>query len=381
MSSTSPEPGHIPEHPEALTAEWLSQALGLPVTKVRREILGEGQGFLGDIVRLHLESDAADAPASVVAKLPKKANRTVGEMMGVYERETLFFRDLAAAVPARVPAIHFSHYDPDRGSEKQKPILAAFDRLPGFMTPMIGALAMRIAGAKKRRYLLIMEDLEGFEPGDQLAGTSPERCAQVLEQFAATHRAFWESEALDESFWLLPLDIDARMRHAMFRRFLPAFRDIAPAGMEPYLAKLDASGAELTKRLAAEAPRTLIHCDLRLDNVCFDGGRCAFLDWQLVRSGPAAYDVAYFIGGALPAETSADDELRLLRRYHEALDVADYPFERFHRDYRRGLLLSLTSLAPTPDLAIDAGRGQEMMQRWRERLGARLANVDLDELV
>ena len=48
----------LPETPEELTAEWLSQALGWPVSDVRRQILGQGQGFLGDIVRLELTSDA-----------------------------------------------------------------------------------------------------------------------------------------------------------------------------------------------------------------------------------------------------------------------------------------------------------------------------------
>ena len=72
----------LPELPEELTAEWLSAALGWPIEAVERQILGKGQGFLGDIVRLHLRSDSRDTPASVIAKLPKKANRATGEMLG-----------------------------------------------------------------------------------------------------------------------------------------------------------------------------------------------------------------------------------------------------------------------------------------------------------
>ena len=70
-----PEDVFIPEVPEAITAEWLSEALGLPVDSVKRQILGEGQGFLGDIVRLHIESGAPEAPESVIVKIPKLANR------------------------------------------------------------------------------------------------------------------------------------------------------------------------------------------------------------------------------------------------------------------------------------------------------------------
>lgn len=377
----TPELSDVPEHIGAITPDWLSRALDLPIRSVRSEMLGEGQGFLGDIVRLHLETDAEDAPRSVVAKLPKLANRSVGEMMGVYEREHLFFRDLAQRVPVRVPRIHFSHYDPDRGAEKQKQILRFCDRMPRFMTTALAALGKAAAGAKQRRYLLIMEDLRELTPGDQLAGGSIEQCASVLEQFAATHRAFWGAADLDDKFWLLPFDIDARMREGMFRKSAPALHAVAPDGMRPYIEKLSRFGADLSKRLTAEAPTTLAHCDLRLDNMCFDGDACTFLDWQLVRSGPAAYDVAYFLGGALSPETTAAEEQHILRRYHDALGVADYPFEQLHRDYQRGLLVSLAALAPSADFAIDEGRGESMMQRWRERLLARLAHVDLERIL
>ncbi|TNF90088.1 MAG: hypothetical protein EP301_01735, partial [Gammaproteobacteria bacterium] len=67
----------IPELPEELTEEWMSGALGKPIKQLDQEILGQGQGFLGDIIRLHLKSDAAEVPATLIAKLPKKANRTM----------------------------------------------------------------------------------------------------------------------------------------------------------------------------------------------------------------------------------------------------------------------------------------------------------------
>jgi thiamine kinase-like enzyme len=385
---TPEEPGEtpeelveIPEEPAELTAEWLSEVLNWPVRSVRQEVLGQGQGFLGDIVRLHLDTEAADCPATVIAKLPKKANRSMGEMLGVYEREVMFFRDYAVTIPVRIPTVYFSHYDPDAGSAKQKDILGALDKLPRFLTPAISALGKRIAAAKERRYLVIMEDLGEFQPGDQFAGASPEACARVLEQFAPAHRHFWQADGLDDKFWLLPYEIDARMRQGMLRATLDQFRAEASERLRPYVEWLAENSARLTTALAADAPVTLIHCDLRLDNICFDGDRCAFLDWQLTRSGPAAYDVGYFLGGALSEEVSAAEEDRILARYHTALGQHDYPFERFYHDYQRALMASLASVMPTPDIAIDAGRGQAMMARWRSRLEARLARVDVDTLL
>jgi Ser/Thr protein kinase RdoA (MazF antagonist) len=371
----------LPEVPEELTADWLSGALGWPISAVERQMLGKGQGFLGDIIRLRLTSDAPDAPATVIAKLPKKANRATGEMLGVYEREILFFQDLAGKVPARTPKIYFSHYDRDAGSEKQKPILKTFDRMPGFLTPLIALMGAKVAAGKNRKYLLIMEDLGTLDVGDQLAGASIEQCAQVLGHIASTHRSFWNASELDEKFWLLPMDIDARMRHRMFKKSLPALRRIATGDLRTHLDWLESNSAKLMTAFTRDAPQTLVHCDLRLDNVCFDRDSCAYLDWQLTRVGPAAYDIAYFLGGALAPETSADDERDLVREYHRKLDVQDYPFEFLWRDYQRGLMLTVSSLAPTEDIEIDQGRGQEMMGRWLERLTARLQNVEIGDLI
>jgi hypothetical protein len=260
----------IPELPEQVTPAWLGSTL---------------------------DHDDPAAPSTVIVKLPKKANRAVGEMLGVYEREVLFFQTFGGGFPVRIPRVYFSHYDPDAGSARQKQILSALDRLPRFLTPAIGYLGKRIAAAKARRYLVVMEDLAAFRPGDQLAGADVEDCARVLEQFAPAHAHFWGGEALTGQFWLLPMDIDARMREFMFRWSLRAFRGEASDSLRPYVDWLGSNYARLTRALTAQAPVTLVHNDLRLDNVCFDGSECAYLDWQLLRAGPAAYDVAYFLGG------------------------------------------------------------------------------------
>lgn len=371
----------IPEVPEQLTPDWLGAALGWRIRSADRHVLGLGQGFLGDIVRLTLDHDDPAAPRTVIAKLPKKANRAMGEMLGVYEREVLFFQTFGAGFPVRVPQVYFSHFDADAGSARQKDILAALDRLPPLLGPVIGWLGGRVAAAKRRRYLVIMEDLAAFHPGDQLAGADAEACARVLEQFAPAHARFWDDGALNDHFWLLPMDIDARMRESILRRSLNRFRAEASEFLRPYVDWLGMNYARLARVMTAQAPMTLVHNDLRLDNVCFNGSACAYLDWQLLRAGPAAYDVAYFLGGALSEQVGRDEEIGILERYHAALGRPDYGFDRLLRDYHRGLLLSLAAVVPQLDVAIDAGRGQAMMARWRQRLEARLPQVSPDTLL
>ena len=105
MAKTRP---YLPETPEELTASWLSTVLGGEVQAVQQKVLGDGQGFMGDVVLLHIESPDPSVPKSVVAKLPKKANRVMGELLGVYEREIMFFREFAHDLPVRAPQLFFS---------------------------------------------------------------------------------------------------------------------------------------------------------------------------------------------------------------------------------------------------------------------------------
>ena len=93
----------IPERLDDLTPEWLTEALregghlegAGEVTSVEREILGEGEGFMGDIARLRLWYEGGEGPASVVAKMPRPENRAFGELVGAYERESCFYEEFS----------------------------------------------------------------------------------------------------------------------------------------------------------------------------------------------------------------------------------------------------------------------------------------------
>ena len=200
------------------------------------------------------------------------------------------------------------------------------------------------------------------------------------------HAAFWSSTTIEGRFWLLPLDIDARIRHALFRDSNPAFRKqfahLVDNRFERALQWAEEHGAQAVRELQRRAPVTLLHCDLRLDNVAFRGDTPVVFDWQLVRRGAAAYDVAYFLSGASP-DLSPQDETDLLREYHTALGelgVRDYAFEAFERDYQLGLLTAMQTLTSLDQMDLGDGRGIPLMEAWFERLRARIAGIDLDRL-
>jgi len=105
------------EHPRQfadITPAWLTSVLrdggsvrAASVTGIAVEPIGVGVGFLGQLARLRLTYDRpeAGAPASVIGKFPTldPGGRQICQMFRFYEREVLFYRELARHVPVRVP--------------------------------------------------------------------------------------------------------------------------------------------------------------------------------------------------------------------------------------------------------------------------------------
>ena len=164
----------------------------------------------------------------------------------------------------------------------------------------------------------------------------------------------------------------------MFLQHVERFASTSKLDFGTCLEWLTQHGEQLTHAFVAEAPATLLHGDLRLDNVVFGANECAFLDWQLVRCGPAAYDVAYFLSSALHEDVT--DVTPILQRYHEALGQPSYPYDALERDYQRATLMILASLSTADEVDVGDGRGAEIMQRWYQRLAARVAAIEPTQL-
>lgn len=384
----------IPERLDDLTPEWLTAALResgelaptAVVISAEQHILGEGEGFLGDIARLTLSYEGGEGPATVIAKMPKLANRAMGELLGAYERESCFYDEMAVDLPLTTPRMYYGDFDRDLASERQEAALKLADRTPRLLTGLMTQLGMWVSGRKKRRYILLLEDIGDAEPGDQLTGVSPQRCATVLAALARMHAAYWESETLQNRFWLVPLSIDARIRNGLFRDSQQTFRErfahLIDDRFDRAMAWTLEHGEAAARSLDRGAPATLVHCDPRLDNVAFRNGEPIVFDWQLVRRGPAAYDVAYFLSGAC-ADLTREDEAELLRGYAAALAAAGvegYSYEALERDYHLGLLTAMQTLTATDMMDMGEGRGLQLMAAWYERLAARVSAINLDRL-
>ncbi len=380
----------IPEQLYELTSAWLTEALRetgelsptSTVTSVEQELLGEGEGFMGVIARLRMQYEGEAGPASVIAKFPSLANRAIGEATGVYERENCFYAEFSAQTPVSVPQLYYGDFDQETSPERQSSRAALANYLPMWMLPSAVRIVTWIASRKKRRYILLIEDLEGTTPGDQVAGTTPERCADVLNSVARMHAAFWDDSRLQGRYWLTPLTSDLRVRHSVYLQTLTTLRERAGESLSAHLrhviAWLAEHGVAVFTQLQQEAPPTLLHGDLRLDNMAFRGDDPVLFDWQAVRHGPATYDVAYFLSGACPTLTS-EQERDLLRGYHNTLlehGVRDYSFEQCWRHYELSMLATAHWLGVLTMLDIGEGRGLKLASTWLERIEARLRDVD-----
>ena len=154
----------------------------------------------------------------------------------------------------------------------------------------------------------------------------------------------------------------------------PAFEALFPDVAEqlaPFLDEGTAHGVAFTQSLAA-GPTTLLHYDLRLDNLMFDADSVIFIDWQLTRRGHPAYDVAYFLSSAV---TDGDSAVPLLQDYHRALvehGVTDYSLDQLLDDYKTALRVVLMGLSTVDQVNVGSGRGMNMLKVWMSRLAQRL---------
>jgi hypothetical protein len=383
----------IPTRLEEITADWLTGALRssgvisetTTVTSCDAKILGTGEGFAGDLARLSVTYVDGDGPATMVAKVPTSIddNRTGSEMLGVYEREIRMYEHLISGLGVPQAQLYYADVDPNPDWEKQIAAVKKAERLPIWLLRFIAWVLGRFVKPEPRSSVLILEDLAPAEIGDQVVGADIDRVGDVLEVAARLHAATWGEKMPTPGPWLQSGGIAPRFFQASFlgmrKQFLKADGVNISPHMRKMLDRLKKDGEARGRRIHNEIPQCLIHGDLRLDNIFFDGSEVrALIDWQLTRTGPAVIDVAYFIAGSLDPSVSEADVDRALGRYHNALvaaGVSDYPSERFMADFDDALMSVLGSI--TAVVAIDLGddRGKQLGEKIVSRLDARLGRI------
>jgi Ecdysteroid kinase-like family len=323
-----------------MATDWLADKLGAPPGSLRgwtSSAVGTGQ--MCDSFRLTLDwaAPAQDRPASVIAKCPSHdaASRHVAALTGTYVKEVGWYRELRRQ--AAVAAPHCYHAD-----------IAADDV----------------------DFILILSDLAPAQQGDQLAGVGMDALAPCITEAARLHAMLWDSPRLDDFTWLKRDNAD--IIRALFPQLYAGFRDRYTDRLAPDVLDLGAGiVANLDRWLTRKpAARTLVHGDLRVDNILFapGGATCWLVDWQTLGIGSGASDLAYLVGTSI-ADPAARDDRAAFGAWIAALAdngvVADT--NALWTDYRVGSL-SGYFMAVFASMNVErTARGDEMFAVMAER--------------
>lgn len=329
----------IPAIPDDLTPDWLTTVLReagvldeATVTSLSTTIIGQEYGFTGIVTRVTPEYDRVepDAPASIVAKFPNAA----GESLSAY-RETV----------QRDPVGARRYY------ERCAREIWFYQQIKPLSAVLAPEMYYGAADLDEGRFVLLLQDLGAMRMGDALTGCPASDAGAVLRAAGTLHAGWWRDPRLDTFSWLTDWAGDLDARHERYNRgvepFLKRWRDRLPAEIRQLVLNLRPVYREVVAELV-EAPETLIHTDLHLDNIAFDGSNAAtVIDWQGISRGPAAIDLAAFLSASLDSDTRRATESNLLRVYHELLiahGVTDYSHDQLWRDYRLALLCILANI-------------------------------------
>jgi len=360
------DPAPAPEKPLDITADWLTAVLraegALPahsrVVDFASEPIGEGVGLLGSLVRVtpRYAPGAADGPRSLIGKFSTDnlGNRAVGMAFDIYRREIGFYTRVAPKLPGVAPRCYAADYNAASG-----------------------------AG------VLLLEDLGDYRMGDQVEGCTADDAAKLIALVAPMHAKYWGRTA-SPALQFAPA-IDGAMQVEGFSYGVAAGWDpcaecfghvIAPE----ILSRKDAFVAAVPplSRMMAAPVQTLVHGDLRLDNVMF--GRnpthrpAVAIDW-IVTFSAGVHDLAYLFGQNLQLEARRTHERKLVEHYAVLLagyGVEDYSVEQAWQDYLSALLYIFTYgvvIAGTLDRS--NARAFKMMEQLLARASAAVIDHDL----
>jgi len=356
----------IPRTSDDFTPDWLTAALHansrLPmrtiVQSLTLERIGQGRGFAGSIRRLNVSySGDSEMPLTIVAKSPS-TDLTIRDYAirdGMYQRETMFYRELATEAGIPVPGCYFADLDPDSGD-----------------------------------FVLLLEDLTALEEGDEITGCSLAQAALVVRSLARLHARWWNDGRVAGLDWIgrasgAPTENDtvqARYQDA-WGRATDTLADIYAPELFMIADKLG-TGLAAVLEASASTNQTLNHGDCHLGNIFFRDDEVVFTDWQDVTVTSPALDIAYFIQGSLPVETRRDNERELLDTYLSTLrenGVTGYSPDHLIEDYRRGLLRTLIpSVLSVANLDMETPQSRELVQT----IGGRMIGIsdwDCDDLI
>lgn len=350
MTTTSRSTVAPPRSVADVDAAWLSRALGRQIGSIT--VTPFGTGNIAATARVELTRDNLGAePLSLVAKVPVEdpERRRTAMAWRCYEFEAAFYSTLAPGLQARVPRCYWAGFEP-----------------------------------AEQAYAVLLEDLSDWRPGDDLVACDVATADAALSELALLHGARWADPGLEALPWLnrYPAGNIGTLGTGM-QRALPLLLDRCGAALTPEetdVLERFARAADGYESKGFGGPRTIVHADVRSDNLLIGSDRVCLLDWQTLHLGDALTDVAFCLGAVLPVEARREHESELVRSYYGRLTAqgVNLPWDQCWTGYRRhslNLLAKMLQVAGGLDLD---ERAADMLLALTRR--AALHAIDLEAL-
>ncbi len=346
-----------------VTSSWLTSALqaagqDVEVASVVATPLGVGVGMMSGLKTLDVTYSRGTGPAKLVLKMPAEsdANRAVADAFHLYEREVLFYRDVAPRSSAYTPVVYR-------------------------------------ADIEGNNFVLLLEHLTSYELGDQILGCTLEQTQGGIAWLARHHASLW-GKTDDPTLEFLPMVSPSYSSEALTQGsafgwgpMTELFAHVVP---ERIASLKDRYLAALPKLFSwmSTPPLTVIHGDFRMDNLFFGSGDqepLIAIDWQGSLRGRASQDIAYFLSGSLSTELRREHERALIKQWQEGLvagGVTGFSEDEAWEDYRRAVLyvwVIAVVIAGTLDPANE--RGRAWISVMLERSIAAIDDLDLIALM
>jgi len=347
----------MPSSIEEVTPAWLTAVLRADgaltaegtVTGVAAEQIAVGTGFLSDLFRLRLQGAG---PESLILKIPATSElyRATAQSANVYQREVVFYRDLARSCPLRTPRAYYAEFEES------------------------GAM------------VLLLEDLGLLEAPDHLEGLQLGRAGLVIDSLAEFHAwgASPNRPPLDPAVFPAVVDQVGQLGAVIplgWEIYLANRRHDHPLAVDRLIERLP----DLTLELAASLtdPACLAHGDLRVDNLFFDGNDVAVVDFQFCTRASGIYDVAYFLSQGLDTTVRRGHDRDLVGRYVRALRAAglviddDTAWDQYLRATALLVVFPLGAILGWPTLG---ARARDLVLTLIERWAAAAVDVEATTL-